>query len=223
MALHMNSTSEFEEEAPRPIDASSVAKGGFDRLAEGQGAVSASAKRSGGETHAHPDKDPQHMSKRTLALIGASALVVIVIAVVLFVRVLDAPGSLQDEQVELEQTAVAVDESITSHGVSYELAQNGDVYQLVEVREGSQSTSLGDLPGVPVNLVLYDGAIIVPENLSDGTWDVMSYTIGSGWSQIANQEGNAITGEGVITDAQLEGSTVVLTSEGGRIEVPLVW
>jgi hypothetical protein len=52
---------------------------------------------------------------------------------------------------------------------------------------------------------------------------VAAYTIGSGWSQIMDQEGKAVAGEGSVQDAQLEGSTLVLTVDGARVNVPLVW
>lgn len=224
MAMHMAHNDEFGEEAPLPVDASSVESGAFTKLEKGQGAVSAASKRSAGSS-AMAEESTQPMDKRTMAIIVGGALAVIAIVVVLFVNILDAPGAADDQGAEPEQTAVAADESITSRGAKYELVENGGAYQLVEVHEGDsgQSVSLGDIPGTPVNLVLYDGALIIPENLSDGTWDVMAYTIGSGWSQIMDQEGNATAGSGTISEAQLEGSTVVLVVDGQRVDVPLVW
>jgi hypothetical protein len=72
-------------------------------------------------------------------------------------------------------------------------------------------------------MVLYDGAIIIPENLKDGTWDIMAYTIGSGWSQLMDQEGKATTGKGELTGVELNSTTLLLTVGSEHVEVPLVW
>lgn len=220
MAMHMDDADEFGSEAPRPIDAT-VAEGTFDHLEQGQGAVSA-GRRTAGTGNRPSASDKGTMSKRTLGIIAACAVLIIVVAVVVFVRVLDAPAPTTSEPAEAEQTAVAADESIPSHGATYELEEADGVYQLVEVRDTSR-VSLGELPGTPAGLVLYDGAIIVPEDVEDGSWDVMAYTIGSGWSQLMDKDGNATGGEGSVSDVQLDGSTLVLKVNDERVEVPLVW
>lgn len=227
MALHMDDTGELEGKAPRPIDAESVSRGSFDRLEEGQGAVTASSKRRPAHAaHAAPASDaPEPMSRRTLALVCGAAALAIVVIVVLFVSVLDAPGPSDQKTAEVEQIAVTTDQSVVLRGSTYGLAENGGKYSLVETSEsgGGKSVSLGDLPGTPAGLVLYDGTLIIPENLSDGTWDLMAYTIGSGWSQMMDQQGNVTSGSGTISAAALEGTTVVLTVDNQRVEVPLVW
>ena len=45
-------TGEFENNTPRPVDADSVARGSFDRLEEGQGAVQASRSARPAPQHA---------------------------------------------------------------------------------------------------------------------------------------------------------------------------
>lgn len=224
MALHMDDTGEFGNEAPRPVDAASVERGAFAHLEEGEGAVAASSRRGAGKASAREEEAPQ-VNKRMLAIIVAGALAVIAVVVVLFVRVLDAPAPVAEESTEAEQVAVARDETITLRGNTYELEQVEGTYVLVEVREGDggQRVTLGEIAGEPAGLMLYDGAVIVPENLADGTWDVLSFTIGSGWSQIADQEGNALGGSGTIEEASLEGSSVLLTVDGAQTEIPLVW
>lgn len=226
MALNVNDTEELEMDAPRPVDADSVANGSFETLHGDQGAKSVSrgrhsanaAGRDGGE-------GTQPLNKRTLAVIGVAAIVAISVIVVLFVRMLSASPSTVDNS-EPEQIAVSADEQVSNHGSSYELVQNSEgTYQLVEAvgAGGGTNVVLGDIPGTPANLVLYDGAILIPENLEDGTWDVLAYTIGSGWTQIMDQEGRIISASGTIEDARLEGTTIVLTVDGQRYEVPLVW
>ena len=227
MAMHLDDTGELDREAPRPVDADSVARGAFNHLEEGEGAVSAAARRredSQQRVQQH-DNTSLPMSRRTYGIIVGAAVVAIVVTVVVFVRALNGPESSANQSAEVEQTAVAVDEDIVLRGGKYEIVQNEGTYQLVEIHEGDggQRVLLGDIEGTPMSLILYDGALIIPENLSDGTWDVLAYTIGSGWSQITDQEGGAVGGTGTIDAATLEGSTVVLTTDGQRVEVPLVW
>lgn len=231
MPLHMEDTGELEGKAPRPIHADSVSRGSFDQLEEGQGAVSASQRRSkrpaahaAHAAHAGTE-DAQPMDKRTLALICGAAALAIVVIVVVFVSILNAPAPTDDSNVEVEQTAVSVDQKIKSRGALYELEENDGKYSLVEIHEadGGQHVSLGDIPGVPAGLVLYDGTLIIPENLSDGTWDIMAFTIGSGWGQMMDKDGSVTSGKGTVSEAALEGTTVVLTVDGQRVEVPLVW
>ena len=88
--------------------------------------------------------------------------------------------------------------------------------------EGAKPTVLGELKGTPVALVLYDGTILMPENLSDGTWDVAAYTIGLNWSELMGADGKPQGGNGVVTDGTLDGSVLRLTGDGARVDVSLV-
>lgn len=226
MALNMDDTEELELDAPRPVDADSVANGSFDMLNGDQGAKSVTRGKHAAYAAGHVGgEEAQPLNRRMLVIIGVAAIVAISVIVVLFVRVLSASPSTVDES-ESEQVAVSADEQVSNRGSSYELVQNSEgTYQLVEAvgAGGGTNVVLGDIPGTPANLVLYDGAILIPENLKDGTWDVLAYTIGSGWTQIMDQEGRIISATGTIEDAQLEGTTIVLTVDGQRYEVPLVW
>lgn len=223
MALRMDDTGEIEGKAPRPIDADSVARGRFKHLQEGQGAISASSRyRTADEAQ---DALTLPISKRALVLVCVAALLAIAVAVIAFVRVLDAPAPAVEQVVEPTRMAAEVDQGIVSRGVTYELVDEGGVYQLVEtVSEGDdKSVPLGGLEGTPAGLILYDGAIIIPQNLDDDTWNVVAYTIGSGWSHIMDRSGDVVAGNGTVTDADLDGSVAVLTVDGTRVEVPLAW
>ena len=59
------------------------------------------------------------------------------------------------------------------------------------------------MSGTPVTLILYNSVIVVPENKSDGTWDVVAYTIGGDSEPVSvvDSSGNAITGTGTIASA----------------------
>ena len=45
-----------------------------------------------------------------------------------------------------------------------------------------QPLSLVELPGTPIGLLFYNGTFYMPENLEDGTWDVMCYTLGDAYT-----------------------------------------
>lgn len=224
MALRMmDDTGEIEGGAPRPIDADSVARGGFMHLQEGQGAMSASSHyRTADEVQ---DASMLPISKRALVFVCVAALLAIAVAVIVFVRVLDAPAPVAEEVVEPTQMVAEADQCIVSRGVTYELVEEDGVYKLVETTSAGdgKSVPLGSLEGTPVGLILYDGAIIIPQNLGDGTWNVVAYTIGSGWSHLMDWSGDVIAGNGTVTDADLDGYVAVLTVDGARVEVPLVW
>lgn len=223
MTIEVSDTYEYESETPRPVDADSVARGAFAHLEEGQGAVQASRHPSG-DAH-HGDNKPEEMDKRTLALIVSGMAVALILVLAFVIGTLAAPSKDTDGAQTVEQVAVAADQSVTLHGYSYQIQKQDEVYQLVEVSQtsGSEPVSLGELQGTPAGLVLYDGAIIIPQNLKDGTWDIMAYTIGSGWSQLMDQKGNATSGKGEVMEVTLEGTTLVLGTDSGRVEVPLVW
>ncbi|MBO7674380.1 MAG: hypothetical protein J6S63_05170 [Atopobiaceae bacterium] len=223
MSMEVHDAYEFDNEAPRPVDPETVANGTFEHLTEGQGAVSAGVYAEGG-AHLATDKGDE-LDKRTLTLLVAGMLVALIVVVVFVVSKLSAPAQTAEQAAVPEQTVVSTDQGVTVRGYTYRLQQGDSAYQLVEESQtsGASPVSLGDLAGTPAGMVLYDGAIIIPENLKDGTWDIMAYTIGSGWTQLMNQDGKPTTGKGELTDVQLEATTLVLTAGSERIEVPLVW
>ncbi len=238
VSMHMadiEDMGEFENNTPRPVDADSVARGSFDRLEEGQGAVQASRSARPAPQHAaqHATQHVVHhaaqeegkpISKKVVATIVVGAVAAIAVAVFLFVRILSASRSSENTPI-VEQTVVSSEEAISYRGYTYDLAKGKDAYYLEETRESGngEKVNLGDLKGEPVSLVLYDGALIIPENLPDGKWDVTAYTIGSGWSSIMDQEGNVRAGDGKIEEARLDGSTLKLQIDGEAVDIPLVW
>ena len=84
---------------------------------------------------------------------------------------------------------------------------------------------LFELKGEPVTLILHDSAFVVPENLSDGTWDVMALTLGGGGMpmQVTDSEGNPVVGTGRIAEASLDEDIVVVTTDAGeQVSISLV-
>lgn len=216
--MHFDDTGEFGNKAPLPIDTATYERGSFAQLGEGQGAVMGS--RGGKRSAGH-----QPMDKRIVALIVVGALVAIALMGYLAVGVFSAARTAQNVSDTVEKMAVGFNESISYRGSSYELVKGDKGYQLVEKSESGdgEQVVLGELDGTPVCLVLYDGTLIVPENLKDGTWDVMAYTIGSGWSNLMGQDGEPCGGTGAITEGQLESTSLRLVIDGEPVSIPLVW
>ena len=73
------------------------------------------------------------------------------------------------------------------------------------------------IPGKPAQLVLYNGTIIIPESLDEGTWDVLAYTVGSGSSPVVDEDGSPVGGPGSIAKAELKGSSLLVTDDAGKV------
>ena len=221
-AFNMDDTGTFGEQAPRPIDEESVARGGFDRLGEGEGAVVAKRGQPGSSAH----EGGARLSKRIVAGIAVAAIVVIALVAVLFVRVLSAPVPTVHKD-EPSRIAVAMDQSIAYHDVTFSLEEQDGVWRLMQTSEApdgtSTSVSLGDLSGVPAGMALFDGTLVIPLNLADGTWSVMAYASDTGWSSAMDHEGKPYGGPGVVQDMRLEGTNLQLTVDGQPVSVPLAW
>lgn len=223
MSVHIDDIREYDEDAPRPIDPSLVDEGTFEKLDEGQGAVTQSSHVTSAKSERLVDALP--VSKRTLIVMLVIVLAVVLGAVVITVRILDIANSRGSNAAVVEQTWVPADGEIAYRGSTYSLAKKDNGYVLLETHENSSGkpTTLGELHGTPVALVLYNGAFIIPENLSDGTWGIAAYTIGSGWSKLVSHDGEEQGGTGSISEAKLQGSNVLLVVDGKTVEVPLSW
>ena len=140
------------------------------------------------------------------------------------VHVLNSARIASEQTAQVERTVVPADGSVKLRDTTFALAKQDKGYVLTATRdaEGASPTVVGELNGTPAALVLYDGTMLFPENLDDGTWDVAAYTIGLNWSKLMGQDGNPQGGKGVVTDAVLDGSVLRLTVDGARVDVSLV-
>lgn len=214
----------MDEAAPQPIDPE--ATNSFGTIASDEGAIMG---EDAVQTETDEDNEDDQKPGRSFMLI----LAIVVAAVIaggfyLFASSCTSKEEPQQQETQQssEQTQTSSDDTIEYRGTTYSLTQNDQgKYTLTQTdqADGSQPVELGQIDGTPAKLVLYNGAIIIPESKSDGTWDVMAYTIGSGWGQLADQQGNAYSGQGSISDAQLDGSNLVLTVDGSQTTVPLEW
>ena len=185
-----------------------------------------------------PEIEAHKVEKRTsrpvIAILAVLALAVICLGFWLFKGVVDSQRNAGgDAGSAAGQTQ---GEFVTYRDITYSVVQkDGGTYQLLQSGEKNSSGAsgssasvdgtvvLGDLPGTPVTLVLYNGIIVIPENLADGTWDIMAYTLGSGWSQLMDSTGSARSGQGTISAASLDGSNLKITTDQGDQSIPLDW
>lgn len=232
----------LEADAPRPIGVDPSETGSFTRLESGEGArlttrdnaVEAReavtiSREHAGNRRLRKSSRPQVASHQTKTKgnskvfvgLGIAAIVVIAIGFFLLHGILNAGDTPSEGSSQLEQTQVSTDQSITYNDVTYRLAQQDDgSYALTKAHGDGDATALFTLSGTPVQLVLCNGAIIIPENL-DGKWDVIAYTLSDGSVpvQVADSDGNPVGGDGSITSVVLDGTVLHVTSDVGSVDV----
>lgn len=169
-----------------------------------------------------PERKPVNPKFVLLVIAGVVGLFVIlaIVAVVTFLAAQDNPQPQEPAAgvEEPQQVQTTADGSVTYQGVSYSLEATGDgTYAVIASDSKGNKTQEFTVSGTPVSLILYNSVIVVPENKSDGTWDVVAYTIGgdSAPMAVADSSGNAITGTGTISTATLDGSVVHVTDSTG--------
>ena len=219
MSVHID---DIGDETPRPIDTTLVDESQFEKLGKGQGTV-----RKPSHPSARDDEDISKIlpvSNRTLIIMVVVVLLVIAGIVFGTVHVLNSARIASEQTAQVERTVVPMDGSVKLRDTTYAIVKQDKGYVLTATKDtaGATSTVLGELNGTPAALVLYDGTILIPENLDDGTWDVAAYTIGLNWSKLMGQDGNPQGGKGVVGDAVLDGTALRLTVDGARMDVSLV-
>ena len=170
-----------------------------------------------------PERKPANLKSVLLVIAGVVGLFVI-LAIVAGVTFLGAQDNTQSAEPaattaeERQQVQTTADGSVTYQGVSYAIEATGDgTYAVVATDPQGNKTQEFTVSGTPVTLILYNSVIVVPENKSDGTWDVVAYTIGGDSEPVSvvDSSGNAITGTGTIASATLDGSVVHVTDSAG--------
>lgn len=234
-------------DAPRPIDVDPEATGSFQRINAEDGArlttrVNASETASFRAQKARPveavrmstagrPKVEHHevevkSNRRVFIILGVAALLVVAIIGTLLARALLSVEQANDKPV-VEQAQSVGDEGIEYRGTTYRLTQKeGGGYALTSTSDGFEGTAtLYDLAGTPVTLILYNTAFVIPENLPDGTWDLIAYPLGGGsvTQQVTDADGNPIIGQGEIASATLSGDAIqISTTAGEQVTVSLV-
>ena len=168
--------------------------------------------------------DSQHSRKVTVALLVAAAVVVALVSFLL-VRAWNSTSNEPEPSTRVERTDAKADQAVSYDGYSYSIQETSGKYAFVRTSgDDSDPLTLFELAGEPMGIVLCDGAYCIPENLSDGTWDVMAYAMGDGSvaTQLMGSDGKAVTGTGKLKSAVLDGTDLVLTDESdNQTRVPL--
>ena len=227
------------EGSPRPISVDPATTGSFSTIRQGRGAVATTRENAGRAAEAgrasaartvragqgiRKKPQPSKAPLPVLVGIGVAALVVVVLAVVLLSALISPKAPEGDEAATsvAAETVVLANEGVESGGFTYSLSQGEDGWELVR-SSGGQDTSLATLAGEPVCVTLYQGTLFIPENLSDGSWDVICYVLGDGSTatQLLGGDGNPVTGSGTVQSATVDGSNLVLTGDGVSQSVAL--
>lgn len=224
------------DDAPRPIGVDPSVTGSFHTIRDGQGAVvttreTASAAADAAREAMGSSKTVRASARRRRAakpspakapkgvLVGMIVAVVVVIVLAVFaVRSLVEPATPEDDAATAAaQTSVEANgDGISVAGSSYSTRQGDSGWELVK-GEGDDAAVVAQLSGSPVALCLHEGTLFVPENLSDGTWDVICYVVadGSTPTQLLNNDGQPVVGSGELAQAELDGADLVVTDASG--------
>ena len=237
-----------EQDAPRPIGVNPSEPGSLQRISASEGArvenrdnvgsvsadstsswsnVGMGARKRMGKAHRplrrREAADGRPMGGRMRWIVAPLAVLVLVILFFLLRGCLDAKQTDVPEQAQVEQTQTTPAGSIEYRGTTYSIEKQDDgAYALVGRTEGAtDATVFMQFDGEPIQLVLYNGAFIIPENTSDG-WDVMAYTIGSGsvGAQVVDADGEPVGGTGhSISSVELKESegTMLVTDDAGTV------
>lgn len=175
--------------------------------------------RVSGRSQGGADGTPSLMAQlREHWLIMVAAGLMIVLGLLFLRSCLVAPSDGPDPQQGAQQTQTAADGTLTYQGTTFSLRRQDDgTYALVGQTPDAQSgETYMQLSGTPVQLVLYNGAIIIPENL-DGSWDVLAYTVGTGsvGAQVVDADERPVGGSGQIVKVELSGSNLLVTDDAG--------
>ena len=227
-------------DAPRPIGVDPMETGSFRRIDATEGArvtTRANASRTasfraqnarpaekvrmssaGRPKVEHHDVEVQS-NKRVFVALTIGALVVMGIVGTLLFRALVSVEEAGEKPV-VEQMQTNVDEGIEYRGTVYSLTkQDNGTYALTSLSEGSETPAIVcELKGTPVALVLYNTVFVIPENLPDGTWDLIAHPLGGGsmTQQVTDGEGKPIVREGEIVKASLSGDSILVTTASGE-------
>lgn len=240
------------DDAPRPIGVDPSETGSFSTIDARSGAVLSDRKTAARAAKAARKAMPASERKRVRSFrrgvadgsgvmskapapscpmvigIGVAALVVIILIVALIGSIISPSNTTGTDAAATTSENVSTDQGVSLGGYTYSVSQGSDgVWSLM--RQSGDNTdgsavAIVSLSGTPVSVALHQDTLLVAENLSDGTWDVISYVAadGSTASQLLDSDGNPVTGQGELASSEADGSNLVLTdTAGAKTTVPL--
>ena len=214
------------DDAPRPIGVDPSETGSFSTI-DARAAVLRSFRRSDADGSGVMSKAPAPSCPMVIG-IGVAALVVIILFVALIGSIISPSNTVGTDAAATTSENVSTGQGVSLGGYTYSVSQGSDgVWSLM--RQSGDNTdgsavAIVSLSGTPVSVALHQDTLLVAENLSDGTWDVISYVAadGSTASQLLGSDGNPVTGQGELASSEVDGSNLVLTdTAGAKTTVPL--
>lgn len=234
--------------APHPVKIDPNAIEPLETLTSGEGAViqdrahkaetaqmvrkqlQENSKKSRIKAGVHP-RVKKHMAPRKKmarpVFIGicSCAIVVVALLIGIIAAALNAPSTSLEPSQRVEQTQAKSEEGIEYDGYTYRVAQQEDgTWAFVRsTNDGSSAITIFSLEGIPVTVVLYNGAFVIPENL-DNLWKVMVWVNADASipDVLTRGDNEPVQGDGSIASASLDGSNLVLNFDNDVTDtVPL--
>lgn len=171
---------------------------------------------------------PRYSARDRKAVVsGRQAVAIMVVALAVLVAAffgvravlgsvtVEEPAATETERAETTVAQADVSDTVEIHGNTLGLVQAEDGTWWVAYVYGGGT--IFSLEGTPAALIAYNGAVVVPESLDNGTWDVMALMMvdGSQAAQVVGADGNPVTGEGAITAVELDGTLLRVTDTTG--------
>lgn len=161
--------------------------------------------------------------KGVLLGIAIAALIVIVFAVIFACSAINTtPEVTPDNAAETTEakTSAAPGESLEYNGYTYGLSQDANGAWILTSSGGTgEATTLYTFEGAPIGVVAAGGKVYAPENLSDGTWDIVCYMTADGGEpfKMLNADESVRTGNDLLTSVEIQGTSLVLISESATV------
>ena len=220
-----------------PFKVSPELSGSLPKLDAGEGAVVANRTNAASITGSFPAVDvrkagvPKRSSagatpsqqprsfKKVALLIAGFVLVFMGIMHLMFSSPSDEINNIVNQETE-QRVKVAQDGEVEYRDFIFSLSESKGTWELI----GRPKNGEGEIrkyltfEGTPVSLILFEGGFIIPENLSNGTWDVVTYTVsdGSVVSKLQDMSGQPVSGSGKLVQAEVSGDALNMKLESGE-------
>ncbi len=223
-----------------PFTVSPEVSGALPKLDAGKGAVITNRSNAASTTGSFPPIDEnmikasrraqekrkkqsrRRTSKKSISFIIGLVLALIAVIYIMFSS--PAEDTLQQTpgQAPEQRVKVAQDGEVEFRGSIFSLSESKGTWELVSRPKSGEGDVRKYLTfeGKPVSLILYEGGFIIPEDLPNNTWDVVTYTVsdGSVVSKLLDSSGKPVGGSGKVTKAEVSGDNLNLTLDSGKTQ-----
>lgn len=180
--------------------------------------------RSRLRTRSHKEHGTERVSAPSFMRVGLCMLGLILVFCVAGVLVHGYLQGLSQTPVpDGDETQIVDSEaSIEYKDISYYIREGDEGKRILASKPvhgtDEDESDLAQLNGSPLALFLYQRTILIPENLDDGSWDVVAFTIGAGGlpTQVVDASGNPVVGTGVLESAELKKDSLLVVDKTGK-------